>query len=49
MAERAELGRVLFETRAALMRILDLGARREDGLARLKAAEAGPERAGGAE
>lgn len=48
MAQRAELGRVLIETRGALQRILDLGARREDGLARLTAA-AGPDRAGGAE
>ncbi|MBB5224518.1 type IV secretion system T-DNA border endonuclease VirD1 [Amaricoccus macauensis] len=48
MAQRAELGRVLIETRGALQRILDLGARREDGLARLKAA-AEPKRAGGAE
>ena len=47
MAQRAELGRLLIETRGALQRILDLGARREDGLARLKAA--GPERAGGSE
>ena len=46
MAQRAELGRVLIETRGALQRILDLGARREDGLERLKAA-AEPERAGG--
>ena len=46
MAQRAELGRLLIETRGALQRILDLGARREDGLARLKAA-AEPERAGG--
>jgi len=38
MAQRAELGRLLIETRGALQRILDLGARREDGLARLKAA-----------
>lgn len=45
MAQRAELGRVLIETRGALQRILDLGARREDGLERLKAA-ARPERAG---
>lgn len=35
LAMRAELGRVLFETRGALQTILDLGARREDGLARL--------------
>src|SRR5687767_910712 len=35
MAQRAALGRVLLETRAALQRILDLGARREYGLARL--------------
>ena len=28
--QRAELGRVLIETRGALQRILDLGARRED-------------------
>lgn len=47
MAQRAELGRMLIETRGALQRILDLGARREDGFARLKAAEA--ERAGGSE
>lgn len=46
MAQRAELGRILIETRGALQRILDLGARREDGLERLKAA-AEPERAGG--
>ncbi len=45
MAQRAELGRIVIETRGALQRILDLGARREDGLARLKAA-AGRERAG---
>lgn len=38
MAQRAELGRLLIETRGALQQILDLGARREDGLARLKAA-----------
>jgi type IV secretion system T-DNA border endonuclease VirD1 len=48
MAQRAELGRMLIETRGALQRILDLGARREDGLARLKAA-AEAERAGGSE
>ena len=48
MAQRAELGRILIETRGALQRILDLGARREDGLERLKAA-AEPERAGGSE
>ncbi len=36
LRSRAELGRVLLETRGALQRILDLGARREDGLARLK-------------
>ena len=48
MAQRAELGRMLIETRGALQRILDLGARREDGLARLQAA-AGPDRAGGSE
>jgi len=48
MAQRAELGRILIETRGALQRILDLGARREDGLARLKAAAA-PKRAGGSE
>ena len=48
MAQRAELGRILIETRGALQRILDLGARREDGLARLKAA-AEPGRAGGSE
>jgi type IV secretion system T-DNA border endonuclease VirD1 len=48
MAQRAELGRVLIETRGALQRILDLGTRREDGLARLTAAEAaGTDRAGG--
>lgn len=41
LAQRAELGRLLIETRGALQRILDLGARREDGLARLAAAEAG--------
>ncbi|HRO10013.1 DNA mobilization endonuclease VirD1/MobC family subunit [Amaricoccus sp.] len=46
MAQRAELGRILIETRGALQRILELGARREDGLARLTAA-AGPEGAGG--
>ena len=50
MAQRAELGRLLFETRGALQQILDLGARREDGLARLKAADAaGSDRAGGSE
>jgi type IV secretion system T-DNA border endonuclease VirD1 len=38
MAERAALGPVLLEVRSALQRILDLGARREDGLARLAAA-----------
>lgn len=38
MAERAALGPVLLEVRGALQRILDLGARREDGLARLAAA-----------
>jgi len=48
MAERAELGRLLIETRGALQRILELGARREDGLARLTAA-ARSERAGGSE
>ncbi len=48
MAQRAELGRILIETRGALQRILDLGARREDGLARLKAA-AEQGRAGGSE
>jgi len=48
MARRAELGRMLIETRGALQRILDLGARREDGLARLTAA-AEAERAGGSE
>ena len=42
LAARSELGRVLFETRAALARILDLGARREDGLARLSAAKESP-------
>ncbi len=46
MAQRAELGRIMIETRGALQRILDLGARREDGLERLNAA-AEPERAGG--
>ena len=35
MQERAELGRALFEVRGPLQRILNLGARREDGLARL--------------
>lgn len=35
LAQRAELGRLLLETRGVLQRILDLGARREDGLARL--------------
>ena len=40
LEERAALGRALFETRASLQHILDLGARREDGLARLKAATA---------
>jgi len=45
IAQRAELGRVLMETRGALQRILDLGARREDGLERLKVA-AETERAG---
>lgn len=40
MAQRADLGRVLLELRGALQRILDLGARREDGLERLKAAVA---------
>ena len=50
LAQRAELGRLLIETRGALQQILDLGARREDGLARLKAAAAaGSERAGGSE
>jgi type IV secretion system T-DNA border endonuclease VirD1 len=51
MAERAELGRLLIETRGALQRILDLGTRREDGLARLKAAahEAAAGGAGGTE
>jgi type IV secretion system T-DNA border endonuclease VirD1 len=48
MAQRAELGRVLMGTRGALQRILDLGARREDGLERLKAATK-TERAGGRE
>lgn len=48
MAQRAELGRILIETRGALQQILDLLARCEDGLARLKAA-AGPERAGRSE
>ncbi|MFQ8433165.1 DNA mobilization endonuclease VirD1/MobC family subunit [Amaricoccus sp. W119] len=38
LAERAELGRALIEVRGALQRILDLGARREDGLARLRVA-----------
>ena len=38
LAERAALGPVLLEVRGALQRILDLGARREDGLARLAAA-----------
>jgi type IV secretion system T-DNA border endonuclease VirD1 len=38
MEERAALGRVLIDVRGALQRILDLGARREDGLARLRAA-----------
>lgn len=47
MAQRAELGRLLIETRGALQQILDLGARREDGLARLKVAET--DRAGGSE
>lgn len=48
LAERAALGPVLLEVRGALQRILDLGARREDGLARLAAAAAGsgPEEAG---
>ena len=36
MTQRAELGRLLIETRGVLQRILDLGARREDGLTRLK-------------
>lgn len=51
MAERAELGRLLIETRGALQRILDLGARREDGLTRLKAAadETAASGAGGVE
>ena len=50
MAQRAELGRMLLETRGALQQILDLGARREDGLGRLKAAAAaGSDRAGGSE
>jgi type IV secretion system T-DNA border endonuclease VirD1 len=48
MAQRAELGRLLIETRGALQQILDLGARREDGLARLKAAAGKGGRAGGA-
>lgn len=47
MAQRAELGRVLIEVRGALQQILDIGARREDGLARLEAAMS--DRAGGAE
>ena len=38
LEERAELGRVLLEVRGLLQRMLDLGARREDGLARLRAA-----------
>ena len=51
MAQRAELGRLLIETRGALQRILDLGARRKDGLTRLKAAahESAAGRAGGTE
>ena len=49
MAQRAELGRILIETRGALQRILDLGARREDGLERLKAAGAEPDGAGASE
>lgn len=48
MAQRAELGRLLIESRRALQQILDLGARREDGLARLRAA-ASSDRAGGSE
>jgi type IV secretion system T-DNA border endonuclease VirD1 len=48
VAQRAELGRILIETHGTLQRILDLGARREDGLARLEAA-AGAYRAGGSE
>ncbi|MFQ8432062.1 DNA mobilization endonuclease VirD1/MobC family subunit [Amaricoccus sp. W119] len=40
LEERAELGRVLLEVRGLLQRMLDLGARREDGLARLRAAAA---------
>lgn len=38
LEERAALGRVLLDVRGALQRILDLGARREDGLARLRRA-----------
>lgn len=50
LAQRAELGRLLIETRGALQQILDLGARREDGLARLSAAVGEkPKRAGKAE
>jgi type IV secretion system T-DNA border endonuclease VirD1 len=50
LAQRAELGRLLIETRGALQQILDLGARREDGLARLAAAVGEkPKRAGKAE
>jgi type IV secretion system T-DNA border endonuclease VirD1 len=50
LAQRAELGRLLIETRGALQQILDLGARREDGLTRLSAAVGEkPKRAGKAE
>lgn len=41
MAERAVLGRELMAVRGALQRLLDLGARREDGLARLEAEAVG--------
>ncbi|PZQ46296.1 MAG: endonuclease [Rhodovulum sulfidophilum] len=40
LEERAALGRALIEVRGPLQRILDLGARREDGLARLRDAAA---------